>query len=251
MKTRHALITGAGTGIGLACAKALHAEGFATTLLGRRPEPLETLARELGERSLAQPCDVTASSDIQRAFERARQAFGPVTVVVNSAGAAPTAPFRKLSEEVWRQTLDVNLTGSFLVTQAALQDMEAIGWGRIVQIASVASLRGVEYVAAYVAAKHGVLGMIRSLAREVATKGITANAVCPGYVDTDIVRDAIANIITKTGKSEEEVFKHFVSANPQGRLLTCEEVADTVLWLVSDGAAGVNGQAIVMDGGDT
>ncbi len=248
---RHAVITGAGTGIGAACATSLHCHGFRVTLLGRRCEPINQIRNELGNNAIAYPCDVTKAENVEEAFTYARKQHGPISVIVNSAGIAPTEPFKKLDEASWRKTLDVNLTGCFLVTKEGLPDMIAQNWGRIIQIASVASTRGFEYASAYCAAKHGVLGLTRSLAKEVAQKGVTVNAVCPSYVDTDIVNSAIENIVTKTNKTRDEAMTHFVDSNPQKRLLTTQEVASVVSWLTEDGAAGINGQAINIDGGDT
>ena len=248
---RHAVITGAGTGIGAACAAALYSHGFSVTLLGRRCEPLNQTRFQLGTDAIAHPCDVTKAESVEDAFYYARKQQGPISVIVNAAGIAPTAPFQKLDEDSWRKTLDVNLTGCFLVTKAGLPDMITHNWGRIIQIASVASTRGFEYASAYCAAKHGVLGLTRALAKEVAQKGVTVNAVCPSYVDTDIVNAAIENIVTKTNKTRDEALTHFVDSNPQKRLLTPQEVASVVSWLTEDGAAGINGQAINIDGGDT
>ena len=164
---------------------------------------------------------------------------------------APTAPFHRIAFDDWQRTMDVNVNGVFHCTQLALAGMREAGWGRIINIASVASLRGFPYVAGYCASKHAVLGMTRALALEVATQGITVNAVCPGYVDTDIVRDAIAGIVAKTGRTEAEAMQHFTESNPQERLIEAAEVATAVSWLCSDGAASVTGQAIAIDGGGT
>ena len=249
--SRHALITGAGTGIGEAISRQLHREGHAVTLVGRRSEPLEALSRALGKQSFAVTGDVTDRGEIELAFEAAKAQFGDVEILVNCAGMAPTAPFHRVDFADWQRTMDVNVNGVFHCTQLALESMLENNWGRVVNIASVASLRGFPYVSGYCASKHAVLGMTRALALEVATQGITVNAVCPGYVDTDIVRNAIAGIVSKTGRTEADAMQHFTESNPQGRLVEVTEVASAVSWLCSEGAASVTGQAIAIDGGGT
>ena len=249
--SRHALITGAGTGIGEAISRQLHREGHAVTLVGRRSEPLETLSQALGKQSFAVTGDVTDRGEIESAFEAATAQFGDVEILVNCAGMAPTAPFHRVDFADWQRTMDVNVNGVFHCTQLALESMLENNWGRVVNIASVASLRGFPYVSGYCASKHAVLGMTRALALEVATQGITVNAVCPGYADTDIVRNAIAGIVSKTGRTEADAMQHFTESNPQGRLVEVTEVASAVSWLCSEGAASVTGQAIAIDGGGT
>jgi len=249
--SRHALITGAGTGIGAAIAKRLHNEGHNVSLLGRRLEPLATLAETLGSASLVVTGDVTDRESVEKAFALATNSFGPVEILINCAGVAPTAPFHRMEFADWQKTLDVNLNGVFHCTQVALGDMKSASWGRIVTIASTASLRGFAYVSGYCASKHAALGLTRALALETATSGITVNAVCPSYVDTDIVRDAIQEIMAKTGRSEAEALQHFTQSSPQGRLVEPNEVAASVSWLCSENAASVTGQAIAIDGGST
>ena len=249
--SRHALITGAGTGIGEAISRQLHREGHAVTLVGRRSEPLEALSQALGKQSFAVTGDVTDRGEIESAFKAATAQFGDVEILVNCAGMAPTAPFHRVDFADWQRTMDVNVNGVFHCTQLALESMLENNWGRVVNIASVASLRGFPYVSGYCASKHAVLGMTRALALEVATHGITVNAVCPGYVDTDIVRNAIAGIVSKTGRTEADAMQHFTESNPQGRLVEVTEVASAVSWLCSEGAASVTGQAIAIDGGGT
>ena len=249
--SRHALITGAGTGIGEAISRQLHHEGHSVTLVGRRSEPLEALSQVLDAQSFAISGDVTNRDEIESAFKAAKTQFGDIEILVNCAGMAPTAPFHHIDFAEWHRTMDVNVNGVFHCTQLALDSMLENNWGRVVTIASVASLRGFPYVSGYCASKHAVLGMTRALALEVAARGITVNAVCPGYADTDIVRNAIAGIVSKTGRTEADAMQHFTESNPQGRLVEVTEVASAVSWLCSEGAASVTGQAIAIDGGST
>lgn len=249
--SRHVLVTGAGTGIGEAVSRQLHTDGYRVSLVGRRPEPLAALSASLGENAYAITGDVTDRSSISSAFTSARERFGSIEILVNSAGMAPTAPFHRVDFADWQRTMDVNVNGVFHCSQIALEDMLGAGWGRIINIASVASLRGFPYVSGYCASKHAVLGMTRALALEVAMQGVTVNAICPGYVDTDIVRAAISEIVAKTGRTEEDAMRHFTESNPQGRLVEASEVASAVSWLCSDGAVSVTGQAVAIDGGGT
>jgi NAD(P)-dependent dehydrogenase (short-subunit alcohol dehydrogenase family) len=250
---RHALVTGAARGIGAAIARALAAAGANVTLLGRQPGPLESLAETLADEPGKTRCvvaDVTDDMQVRTAFEGAAEGFGPVGILVNNAGQAESAPFQKTSLELWNRMIAVNLTGSFNCTQAALPQMVAGGWGRIVNIASTAGQRGYAYVTAYTAAKHGVVGLTRALALEVARKNITVNAVCPGYTETDILRESIANVVAKTGLSDAQARARFEAVNPQGRIIQPAEVASAVLWLCSEGAAAVTGQSISVSGGE-
>lgn len=246
---RHAVVTGGGRGIGAAIAEALAREGARITLMGRDEAQLNEKVQTLPV-AQAVRCDVTAETSVAAAFAQAAHAFGPVTILVNNAGAAESAPLVRTSLELFRRMLDVNLIGTFLCSRAALPEMVEAGFGRIVNVASVAGLKGAAYVSAYCAAKHGVVGLTRALAVETAKKGITVNAVCPSYTDTDMARHAIANIMEKTGRSAAEAEAELVKKNPQGRLIRPEEVAATVLWLCAPGAEAVTGQAIAVAGGE-
>ncbi|MBX3563656.1 MAG: SDR family NAD(P)-dependent oxidoreductase [Sphingomonas sp.] len=229
---QQALVTGGGTGIGAAIARALAAEDATVTVMGRRRELLEAIAREIGGTAIA--ADVTDRGAIDRVIADA----GPFTILVNNAGLAESAPFAKVTEDAWRQVLAVNLDAVFHCSQAALPGMLAAGHGRIVTIASIAGLRGAAYVAPYVAAKHGAVGLMRALAEELRSKGVTANAVCPGYADTEIVAAAARNIQAKTGRSAEEARAELARFNPSGRLIAPEEVADAVVELVLSNRTG-------------
>jgi NAD(P)-dependent dehydrogenase (short-subunit alcohol dehydrogenase family) len=247
---RHALVTGAARGIGAAIARTLAAEGATLTLLGRNAASLQELAEQLPGRHGVAVADVADAEQVNTAFARALAERGALHILVNNAGQAESAPFGKTSLELWQRMLAVNLTGTFLCSQAALPQMLAGGGGRIVNIASTAAQKGYAYVSAYVAAKHGVLGLTRSLALEVAKKGITVNAVCPGYTETDILRESVANVVAKTGRSEAEAMAEFARGNPQQRIVQPEDVAHAVRWLCSDGACAVTGQAISVSGGE-
>jgi len=245
----HAIVTGAGTGIGAAIARALAGEGAKLTLVGRRREKLEDVAAPLG--ALVAPADVTRRSEVDAAFAAARAANGPITILVNNAGAVENAPFPRASEESWRAMMAVNLDALFHCCQAAYDDIAAAAGGRIVTIASTAGLKGYKYSAGYVAAKHGAVGLMRALALELAETDATANAVCPGFTDTDIIADAVAAIGAKTGRDAETVRARFASFNPQGRLIAPEEVASAVLWLCLPENRSVTGQALAVAGGET
>lgn len=233
----HAVVTGGGTGIGAAIARALAVEGAVLTLIGRRREPLEAMAAQLPGTCIA-AADVTDRDEVDAAFAAARAAHGPISILVANAGAATAMPFARLTSELWRQTQAVNLDGVFHCCKAALPDLLAAPAGRIVTVASVAGLVGAPYIAHYVSAKHGAVGLMRALAAEFAGKGLTANAVCPGYVDTDLTDQSVANITAKTGRSEAEARAGLAAMNPSGRLITPDEVADLVLELLLSDRSG-------------
>ena len=247
---RHAIVTGGARGIGRAIAESLLRHGAAVTLLGRDCASLTETAGALGAGVAADVADVTDAEAVRAAFARAVERAGPVTILINNAGQAQSAPLHRTDAQMWQRLIAVNLTGTYHCIHTALPGMLAAGQGRIVNIASSAGQVGYPYVAAYCAAKHGVIGLTRSLALETATKGITVNAVCPGYTDTDIVRETIANIRAKTGRSEAEALAALVEHNPQGRLIRPEEVANAVLWLCLPGSESITGQSIAVSGGE-
>jgi NAD(P)-dependent dehydrogenase (short-subunit alcohol dehydrogenase family) len=252
LEGKHALVTGASRGIGAAIAAVLVAEGMRVTLLGRDAAALARVSQDLGgpAHAVAMPSEISDSASVAAAFAAARGQFGAVEVLINNAGQAASAKFTDTDETLWNRLLGVNLTGTYLCTRQAIPDMLKSGFGRIVNVASIAGLRGAAYISAYVASKHAVIGLTRSLALEYATRNITVNAVCPGYVDTDIVKNAIANITRKTGRSESEALATLVATNPQGRLIESAEVADAVLWLCRPGSESITGQSIVLSGGE-
>ena len=245
LEDRHALVTGGATGIGLAITKSLVSAGARVTIASRNIERVNAVAAELaGVSGVA--LDVTNANDIKAVFEQ----LEAVDILVNNAGIAFAAPFQKMSLDQWSGVMAVNLTGVFLCTQAVLASMCERDRGRIINIASTAGLQGAPYISAYAASKHGLVGMTRSLGLELAATGITANCVCPGFTDTDMVTDAINNITSKTGRSEAEALAELVKHNPQQRLITPEEVANTVLWLCQDSSRSITGQSIVIGGGN-
>jgi NAD(P)-dependent dehydrogenase (short-subunit alcohol dehydrogenase family) len=247
---RHALVTGATRGIGAAIAAALCEAGATVTLTGRDTGRLAQQADTLGARAQSVSMDVSDPEAVSRGFEHARAGFGPVHILVNNAGAARSAPFHRTDSALWQSILDVNLTGTYLCCRAVLPGMLEAGFGRIVNIASTAGLTGYAYVTAYCAAKHGVIGLTRALALETARSAVTVNAVCPGYTDTDMVREALANIVDKTGKSEAEARAALTERNPQQRLVQPDEVANAVLWLCRPGSEAVTGQSLSVSGGE-
>lgn len=249
---RHALITGGARGIGLACASLLQQRGASLTLVGRDQVALDKAVDLLGAHGSVRAvvADIADEASVQDAFARAAQDGGAIDILVNNAGQAVSQRFDRTDAALWQSMLAVNLTGTFHCTQAVLPSMVASGWGRIINVASTAGLIGYPYVSAYCAAKHGVIGLTRALALEVARKGVTVNAVCPGFTETDIVRDAVSNIVNKTGRTEQAARDELAARNPQGRLVQPQEVAEAVAWLASPSSASINGQAIAVDGGE-
>ena len=250
LKNKTALITGGGRGIGAAIARAFAREGATVVVSARTKEQVETVAREIGNNALAIVCDVADPASVKQMFTQAHEALrrGP-DILVNNAGIAESATLVQTTDEHWHRHLNINLSGTFYCTRAALPAMIEKGWGRIINIASIAGKTGAPYIAAYAASKHGVLGLTRSVAHEVANSGITANAICPGYVDTEMVSRGIERITSRTGRSADEALETLKSMSPQHRLVTVEEVAAVALLLASDDGRGINGQAINVDGG--
>jgi NAD(P)-dependent dehydrogenase (short-subunit alcohol dehydrogenase family) len=249
-----ALITGGGRGIGRAVAQAFAHEGARIAVVARTADEVARVAAEIeracGVETLHAPCDVADAGDVARVFALVNERFGRgCDILVNNAGIAESAPLVKTDDELWQRHLGVNLTGTFYCMRAALPAMIARGWGRIINVASIAGKTGAPYIAAYAASKHGVLGLTRAAALEVATKGVTVNAICPGYVDTDMTTRALENIEARTGRSAADALEVLKRQSPQQRLVTPEEVAALALLLASDEGRGINGQAINVDGG--
>jgi len=246
---RHALITGAGTGIGAAIAAMLSAAGATVTLAGRRLAPLQEVAGRLDNAHVV-TMDVTDEAAVADAFETAQSAAGPVDILVNNAGAVETAKFTAMDSAQWQRILNVNLTGVYLCMSQALPGMLERDFGRIINVASTSGLKGYAYVSAYSAAKHGVIGLTRSVALEIAGSGVTVNAVCPGYTDTELVRASVEKITERTGKPREEIVGQLASSMPTKRLIQPDEVARTVLWIARDTGNEILGQSIVVAGGE-
>jgi 3-hydroxybutyrate dehydrogenase len=247
-RSSHALVTGGGRGIGREIAASLVRAGATVTVLGRNRKTLEEVVTA-GLAHFATVADVADQASINAALTEAA-ARRPIDILVANAGAAESAPFAKSDAALFRRMMDVNFFGVVHAVQAVLPSMKAHGHGRIVAVASTAGLRGYAYVSAYAAAKHAVVGLVRSLALELATSGITVNAVCPGFTDTDLLTGSIDTIINKTGRSRDEAVAELAKHNPQGRLVTPAEVADAVLWLCGAGASSITGQAIAVAGGE-
>ncbi len=241
---RHIVVTGGGTGVGAETARTFSEAGATVTIMGRSEAPLQAQGLPY------QLCDVTDAGAVAEAFDAARAENGPVTIAVANAGAAESVPFAKMTADQMQRMLAVNLIGVSNVWQAALPDMKSAGSGRMIAIASSAGLKGYPYVAAYCAAKHGVVGLTRALSLELASTGITVNAICPGFVESPMLERSVANIVQKTGMTEEQARASLCSGNPQKRFIQTDEVAGTALWLCSDAARSVNGHALSVSGGE-
>jgi 3-hydroxybutyrate dehydrogenase len=254
LEGKHAIVTGGSRGIGAAVANELVTRGAKVTIMGRDQEALERQAQEMrGEEGVTvavEQCDVADGASVTGAFSRSIANLGPAYILVNNAGTAKSRRFTQLSRDVWDETIAINLTGTYLCTSEVLPGMLQAREGRIVNIASTAGLRGYKTMSAYSAAKHGVVGLTRSLALETAKEGITVNAVCPGYVDTDLTSAAIDNLVANLGKTRDEAMAMLVRTIPRGALITPGEVAAAVTWLCSPSASGVTGIALPVAGGE-
>jgi NAD(P)-dependent dehydrogenase (short-subunit alcohol dehydrogenase family) len=247
LQGRHALITGGGTGIGAAAATHLHAAGARITVTGRRLEPLQHISGIVGGTALQ--CDVTVPDQVKTAFEAARAANGPIEMLIVNAGIAESAPFHKMTRESWDRIIATNLTAAFVCARAALRDLLESKNGRLVFVASVASLRGVPYAAHYAASKHGLLGLMRSLAAEYAKTNLTVNAVCPGYVDTPMTDQSVARVSQITGRSDQDARAVITNMNASGRLVHPDGIGTMILTLCLPQSQDVNGAAVTIDGG--
>jgi 3-hydroxybutyrate dehydrogenase len=253
LSNRTALITGGGRGIGRAVAFAFAREGARIAVIARTEAEVARVSEEVKAETSAETmyatCDVSDRESVEIALADVRERLGTIDILVNNAGVAESAPLVKTSNELWQRHIEINLTGTFYFTRAVLPAMVERSYGRVINIASIAGKTGAPYIAAYSASKHGVLGLTRSVALEVATKGVTVNAICPGYVDTDMTTRALETIEARTGKSIDEALDAIKRMSPQNRLITPEEVAALALLLASDDGRGINGQAINVDGG--
>jgi 3-hydroxybutyrate dehydrogenase len=252
LEGRGAVVTGGGRGIGRAVARALAEEGAAVVVTARSTKEIEGVAAELAADGLvahALPCDVADEASVAKMAERAIALVGTVDVLVNNAGIALSNPVKRLPLEEWNRILAVNATGTFLCTRAFLQGMIDRRWGRVINVASVAGLRGGRYIAAYTASKHAQVGFTRALAAEVADQGITVNAICPGYVDTPMTEYSVSRIVEKTGLPQDEALERILALSPQHRLIRPEEIAHVALMLCGKNGEGISGQAIAIDGG--
>ncbi|MAQ82854.1 MAG: 3-hydroxyacyl-CoA dehydrogenase [Maritimibacter sp.] len=249
LKGRHALITGGGTGIGLGIARELAAEGAQVTICGRRPGPLEDAAAS-ATGLFAQVMDVSDEASVRDGFAAAVNARGPVAIHVANAGIAEGRSLRKTDLAFWRRMMGINLDGAFLTIRESLETMSDLDWGRVIAVSSIAGLKGLRGAPAYSASKHAMVGLIRALAADYTGRPLTFNALCPGYVETEIVDRNVVSIRARTGMSEDEALAVMVGANPHGRLVTVEEVAEAAMFLCGPHSGSVNGQTITVAGGE-
>lgn len=247
---QHALVTGGGRGIGVEITQQLINQGAKVTILGRDQKNLEKIAKLHPTSCFAVSADITNEQSVKDAFTLSKKHFGSIQILVNNAGQAESAPFLKTDVSMMQRMLNVNLIGTMLCIQAALPDMIEHKSGRIINIASMAGITGYAYVSAYCATKHAVVGMTRALALELSQKGITVNTICPGFTESDILKNGIANVMQKTGRSEEDIRKEFAANNPQGRIIQPIEIANTVLWLCAKDSGSIHGQTIPINGGE-
>jgi len=253
LKGQHGLITGGSRGIGAAISNALAALGANITILARDQKNIEKqkehLKAEFGITAFCVKTDITKDKEVELSFAKAVKAIGPIDILVNNAGIGKSIPFHKMDLDFWKTTLEINLTGTFLCTKQVYDSMRERGYGRIINISSTVGLRGYPYITAYTASKHAVIGLTRALALECVKKGITVNAICPGYTDTDLVSEAVENIATTSGRDKTDIKTEIENMSPLGRLITPEEVAESVAWLCLPSSASITGQAIVVAGG--
>ena len=249
LKGKTALITGGGRGIGKSIALTFAQQGARVAVAARTREQVEQVAAEIGAGAIAVVCDVSDPQSVERMFSETRDRLGDPDILVNNAGIAESATVVSTSDEMWHRHIAINLSGTFYCTRAALSAMLNKGWGRVINIASIAGKTGAPYIVAYSASKHGVLGLTKSIALEVATTGVTVNAICPGYVDTDMVTRGVERITSRTGRTAEEALDILRKMSPQNRLVTPEEVAAVALLLASEEGRGITGQGINVDGG--
>jgi 3-hydroxybutyrate dehydrogenase len=252
LRGRRALVTGGGRGIGRAVALDLARAGAEVAVASRTRSDVEAVAAEvsrLGVRAEGFTADVSRAEEVRGLFRAARAALGPLDILVNGAGVAASAPVVRTPDDMWRQILETNLSGAFYCLREALPEMAERGWGRVVSVASIAGKTGYPYISAYAASKHGLLGLTKCAALEMAARGVTVNAVCPGYVDTPMTDASVARIVEKTGRPAAEVRRTLEETSPQKRLFTPEEVAALVLFLCGEESRGISGQALSLDGG--
>lgn len=250
IKDKHVIVTGGGSGVGAEIAITFANAGAKVTIVGRRLCTLQEIA-DTHENIFPVAGDVGDETSITEAFEQSRKQHGPIDIVIANAGATDTAPFERTSLDQWDRTLAVNLTGTFLTFQNAYQDMKPAGKGRMIAIASTAGQKGYSYVSPYCAAKHGVIGLVKSLSLEAARSDITVNAICPGFIETPMLEKSVSNIMEKTGRTEEEARKSLYAGNPQKRFIQVEEIASMALWLCAPGSESITGQALSISGGET